>query len=436
MRTNMTANRSIKLVLATACALSTASASALPAQAATTKAVTISFWNSGPSAGISGGSSGIPQLINDFNKQYQGQYKVVYKTIPYADETAVVNSALGAHNEPDLITESLTFGSGYDYEGVVEPIDPILKMAGINPNKDFPKSLWDASVVQGQHYMAPTNAIPTVLFWNKALFKKAGLNPNVPPATGVQLVADAKKIRALGHGIWGYVEEPTGGGMNFSLQSVMDQYGAYLANAKTGKVTFNTPGGVAAVQFFRNLIFKYHVSPPNASPEEAHDLFVKGEDGMEMTGSTDYATYETLLKNNLGIALVPKIGHNQQDFLGQNYWWVFKAPGMNTKMERGIAMFMKYYYANSLYLARQGFFPTWLPLWGTRQFKTIPTYGLQAQAVTDGVLHPPIPIVAELNHKYFFPDIELALLGKEPTNKAVAAAASGMQSAIQENFHA
>jgi|GEM_PF-2993300 multiple sugar transport system substrate-binding protein len=436
MHTRIMRSRGGKTVLATTCAILTACASGVPAQATTTKAVTITFWNSGPSAGINGGSSGIPQLIKDFNKQYQGHYKIVYKIIPYYDETAVVNSALGAHNEPDLITESLTFGSGYAYEGVVEPIGPILKMAGINPATDFPKSLWDASVVQGQHYMAPTNAIPTVLFWNKALFKKAGLNPDVPPATGPQLVADAEKITSLGHGTWGYVEEPTGGGMNYSLQSVMDQYGAYLANAKTGKVTFNTPGGVAAVQFFRNLIFKYHVSPPNASPEEAHNLFVKGEDGMEITGSYDYPTYHTILGNNLGISLVPKIGHNQQDFLGQNYWWVFRAPGMNETMERGIALFMKYYYANSLYLARQGFFPTWLPLWNTRQFKEIPTYSLQAQAVNDGVLHPPIPIIAELNHKYFFPDIELALLGKEPTGKAVAAAASAMQSAIQENFHA
>jgi len=330
--------------------------------------VTITYWNSGPSAGSGGASSGVPYLVSGFNKEYSGRYKVVYKTIPYTDETAVVNSALSGHTEPDLMEESLTFGSAYAQEGVVEPIDPILKMAGINPVTDFPPSLWDPSKVGGVHYMAPNNAISTLLFYNKALFRKAGLNPSKPPTTGQQLVADARALTNKSSGVWGYVEEPTGGGMNFSIQSIMDQYGAFEADAKTRKITFDTPGGVAAVQFFKNLIFKYHVSPANASPEEAHDLFVKGKNAMEITDSGDYAVYSPLLKQDLGVALVPKVGHNRDDFLGQNYWWVFKAPGMNTAVERGVALFMKYYYAHSLYLAQQGLFPTWLPAWRTSQF--------------------------------------------------------------------
>lgn len=393
---------------------------------------TITFWNSGPSAGTGGSNAGVPEIISKFNKQYSGRYHVDYKSIPYANESALVNSALGAHKQPDLIEESLTFGSGYAAEGVVEPIDPILKMAGINPATDFPKSLWSPSSVNGVHYLAPNNAIPTLLFYNKALFKKAGLNPNNPPTTGAELVSDAQAITKLGNGIWGYVEEPTGGGMNYSIQSVMDQEGAPLANAKTHKITFANSGGVKAVQYFRDLIFKYHVSPANASSEEANALFQKGKDGMEITGAYDYPVYQPVLKANLGVALIPKIGNNRENFLGQNYWWVFKTPSMTKSLEQGIADLMKLYYDNSTYLAQQGLFPTWLPAWHSKKFTSVATYGLQAKAVKDGVAHPPIPTVAELNHKYFFPDLEEALLGKVSTPSAVSKAGKDMQAALDQ----
>ena len=44
----------------------------------------------------------------------------------------------------------------------------------------------------------------SVLWYNKTLFKKAGLNPNDPPTNYAQIVSDAKKISALGHGISGF----------------------------------------------------------------------------------------------------------------------------------------------------------------------------------------------------------------------------------------
>ena len=44
----------------------------------------------------------------------------------------------------------------------------------------------------------------SVLWYNKTLFKQAGLDPNKPPTTFAQILADAKKISALGNGIYGF----------------------------------------------------------------------------------------------------------------------------------------------------------------------------------------------------------------------------------------
>ena len=44
----------------------------------------------------------------------------------------------------------------------------------------------------------------SVLWYNKALFKQAGLDPNKPPTNFAAILADAKKIQALGNGISGF----------------------------------------------------------------------------------------------------------------------------------------------------------------------------------------------------------------------------------------
>jgi multiple sugar transport system substrate-binding protein len=44
----------------------------------------------------------------------------------------------------------------------------------------------------------------SVLWYNKTLFRRAGLNPDKPPASYAQILSDARKITALGHGIHGF----------------------------------------------------------------------------------------------------------------------------------------------------------------------------------------------------------------------------------------
>lgn len=404
----------------------TAVGTAMPAGAQvqrSRKVEVIQFWSSGPTAGVQ-------HVVDAFNYRFKGRYQVKFTTIPYANETALVNSALSSHKEPNLLEMSLTIMTPYALDHLFAPIGPLLNGANVNPTKDFPKGLWDASQIHGQHYLAPNGAIPTVLFYNKALFEKAGLNPNDPPVNGKQLIADAKKLTNTSKGQWGYVEEPTGGGMNYSIQSAMFQYGVQLANASTGKVTFNKSGTVAAVNFFRNLIWKYHVSPTNASPNEAHDLFVKGQNAMEMTGTYDYAIYKAALGKNLGVALMPKIGPRPLNFLGQNYWGAFQ-PTLNSGMRTAISRFMEFYYAHSLYIAQQGQIPTWTPTWSNPAFLRLPTYAIQAKAVAEGLPHPPISGYADYMHQYFFPAIEGALLNKTSSAQAVAQAAAGVQSGIK-----
>src|SRR6202034_3077636 len=60
------------------------------------------------------------------------------------------------------------------------------------------------ATIGSKYYGVPYLADLSVLWYNKKLFKEAGLNPNDPPASYAQIVSDAKKITALGHAIYGF----------------------------------------------------------------------------------------------------------------------------------------------------------------------------------------------------------------------------------------
>lgn len=384
---------------------------------AKTSVTTFSFWNSGTT---------LATFVKNFNTEYAGKYHIDYRNIPYADETEIVNSALSAHRGPTLMEESLTPSAPYADEDVEVPIVPILKMAGINPAQDFPASMWNRTTVDKVHYVAPVDALPTVLFYNKALFKAAGLNPNSPPTNLSQFVADAKKLTDASTGQWGYVQEPDWPNP-FLFPSLLAQFGGREANASTRKILFDSAAGISALSFEHNTIYKWHVSPTDASASEAHNLFVKGKNAMEMTGAYDYSIYKQALGKNLGMAVLPVIGKKPADFLGQNYWWVFKGTNMNVKTEHAVAAWLGYYYHHSLLLAQEGTIPVWQTTLKNPNFSKIAGMPVIAKALESGVLNPLIPDWGTTTTSYLYAQIGLVLEGKESVAAGLKIAAQKSQ---------
>ena len=383
---------------------------------------TIAYWSSGP-------TQGVQAIVNSFNQQYKGKIQVKFTTFPYNNETEVVNSALSAHRGPDILEESLTPSAPYAYQGLEQPIEPILKMGGINPTTDFPASMWNGTAVKGVHYVIPVGALPTLLFYNKAMFKAAGLNPNQPPTNTSEFIHDAQATTNASKGQWGYVQQPSWPNP-FLFPSLLSQFGGKEANANTRQIEFNSSAGVNALTFEYNTIYKYHVSPTNASANEYYNLFVNGKNAMMMDGAYEYPLVSKALGSNLGVALLPVIGTQQANFLGQNYWWVFKNASMNTAKQQAIGTFFKYYYDHSMEIAQNGILPTWEPTLQNPALKSIPGLAIQAQALSSGVLNPLIPNWGTTSSTYLYNQINLALLNKATPSAALSQAATQMQQEV------
>ncbi|WP_246080732.1 ABC transporter substrate-binding protein [Nonomuraea mesophila] len=105
----------------------------------------------------------------------------------------------------------------------------------------------------GKVYGVPNVHYGVGLVYNRALFTKAGLDPNRPPATWAEVREAAKKIAALGQGYVGYGEYSGGntGGWHFT-QAIYGRGGSILTPDDT-KAAFNSPEGKAVLQTLHDM---------------------------------------------------------------------------------------------------------------------------------------------------------------------------------------
>jgi ABC-type glycerol-3-phosphate transport system substrate-binding protein len=112
------------------------------------------------------------------------------------------------------------------------------------------KQLRDIYTVDGKVYGIPRTGYSMGLIYNRALFQKAGLDPDKPPATWDEVRAAAKSIAALGDGTVGYADysAQNQGGWHFTAE--LYAQGGDVVGADGKQATIDTPEGRAVL---RNL---------------------------------------------------------------------------------------------------------------------------------------------------------------------------------------
>lgn len=369
-----------------------------------------------------GSFAGVQQVVAAFNKQYSGKYYVTATSVPYQQYAALLSSSLSAHNAPDIFSGSFTPSVYYARLGLTMPIAPLLADGGINPSTDFPSSEWNNQMlVNGTHYSAPQAAFGTALFYNKALFKKAGLNPNQPPTTGAQVIADAQAMKKAG------VKYPIilgvgKGTQDFLYPSLVYQFGGTMGNASTCASLFNSTAGANALSWEKSLIYTYHVAPVGPSTNEDVTQFAAGTEGMAFLPAINQGQFLTSMgMSKFGTAPLPKIGGSNADFLGQNYMWVFKNSNDTPAKLKGIGLFLgALYKQDSVPLATQGgVVPSYLPALNSSAVRSGPYFTAQNAMVTTGRLNPAIPNWGTVTAVPLYDYVQNALLNRQSVSSAL-----------------
>jgi multiple sugar transport system substrate-binding protein len=147
----------------------------------------------------------------------------------------------------------------------------------------------------GKLYQLPWKSNPVMIFYNKAIFTKAGLDPEKPAlSTYDEFLAAARKITSSKAAQAAIYPAPT----SEFFQSWFDFYPLYLAETdgkqlvQDKKSTFNTPEGQKVAAFWKTLYDE------GLAPKEQYtgDSFADGKAAMAIVGPWAIAVYGDKVK--------------------------------------------------------------------------------------------------------------------------------------------
>ena len=288
------------------------------------------------------------KIAEDFNAS-QSDYKVVpvYKG-SYAETMTAAIAAYRAGNPPDIV-QVFEVGTAtmMAAKGAIKPVYQLMEEAGetFEPEAYLPAVTGYYSTADGKMLSLPFNSSTPVVYWNKELFKKAGLDPDKPPKTWPETFAAAKKLREAG--------VPCGFTSSWVSWIQIENFSAWH-NIPIATKANGLEGPDAVLEFNNPTVTRHVANLTNAEKDKSFDYggrttepdnkFVSGECGMTQNSSAFYGIVRKNAKFDFGVTELPYYpdvkGAPQNTIIGGASLWVMA--GKKPEQYKGIAKFFGY----------------------------------------------------------------------------------------------
>jgi len=195
-------------------------------------------------------------------------------------------------------------------EDAIVPFDSFVKTADDQAwLRSFYPAFMENSQTGGKTWGIPFQRSTIVLYWNKEMFKEAGLDPNRPPANWKETVDYGQKLTrrdASGKVTqWG-VQIPSSGFPYWLFQALAIQNGVNLMNAAGTETYYDKPEVVEALQYWVDLAKKHKIHPEGivewgTTPKD----FFEKKMAMMWTTTGNLTNVKTNAKFDFGVAMLP-----------------------------------------------------------------------------------------------------------------------------------
>ena len=292
------------------------------------------------------------EWVNDLAKEFnasQNKYKVtpIYKG-SYDESMTAAIAAYRAGNAPHILQvfevgTAMMMASGK----AIKPVGEVMKEAGqkFDPSAYIPAVAGYYTAPNGQMLSFPFNSSTTVFYYNKDAFKAAGLDPEQPPKTWIEVTQAAAKLKASGHTCpltiawqsWTQLESFSAW-HNVEFATKNNGFGGLDARLK-----INSPLHVRHIENLSNMakqglfVYKGRMSTPEPS-------FISGECAMITTSSGFYGNAKKNAKFNFGLSTLPYYpdveGAPQNTVIGGASLWVMGSK--KAEEYKGVAEFFSF----------------------------------------------------------------------------------------------
>jgi sn-glycerol 3-phosphate transport system substrate-binding protein len=248
--------------------------------------VTITVWHSMTRAN--------ENTLKTLTKQFEAsQDKVKVKLVnqtSYGDTRTKYNAALQTGQLPDLVQmEDVGLQFMIDSRSVL-PAQSCVDAEHFDTS-DYVKRVLSYYTVNRVLWPMPFNVSNPVLYYDKALFRKAGLDPDKPPATLDELRTDAQKIKSSGAAPYGIALKVDAWYLEHWMAMAGDPYvdnGNGRVKRAT-KVSFGNKNGLELYTWLHDMARDKLLQPTGSAESSIDDFLAVGNGQAAMTIETSAA---------------------------------------------------------------------------------------------------------------------------------------------------
>ena len=252
------------------------------------------------------------ERVQEFNDSV-GKEKGIHVTAEYQgsydDLNSKLKTAFAANEEPDVcvmvVNGTQTFADG----GMIQPISDLIADDDL---KDFWPGLMDNCYASGELYGVPYLRSTPLLYFNKTLFQKAGVDASKAPETWDDVVKASDALRAQGvhgYGFYSYI---------WVLTAFLYSNGAapFSDDLTAPSATFNEDPAVETVQWLKDGVDSHNFSfTAGSNGSDALTSAVASQQvAMWCTSTADLTNHLSLAEQGgyeIGVGFMPKKAQNK-----------------------------------------------------------------------------------------------------------------------------
>ena len=259
-------------------------------------------------------------IFADWEKQNPG-WKVEIISIPFPVMKQKLVVSLRSGDAPDM---GYVDGRWLQEMQAAGFLADLTSYANSLEKKDFYELPWKTATVDNKIYAIPDRIDPWMIYYNLDMFRAAGVGSF--PRTMDEFIEVCKKItvpgKQYGFGMVGANDATLIGRF---LNILYAFHGDFLT-PDGKKAAINEPGGVAALQFYGDLLNKYKVVQPSAvanSNNDVRQLLLTNQVAMMIDGPWARGTLRQMNPNlNWSVGQIPAVKGQKPRFTMSSWYYV------------------------------------------------------------------------------------------------------------------
>ena len=359
----------------------------------------------------------------------ENEWGITVNHVPNPDYLVALTTAAASPDQlPEMTVVRVINVGELAARNILQPWgDEALEILG-DVEGQMPENVWTRGEYNGQRYSVPLDLAALVMYYNKEMFAAAGVEePGTEPWTREEFEAALTALQESG------VQAISIGTLFNSatlFQSFIVQFGGSVVNEDGTQATFNSPEGVEALTYIKQLRDTHGTQASGTGDPEVQP-FTQEQAAIVIHGPWHISNLAQL--DYTGFAPIPQVGDEFAVWGGSHQLALHTD---DPAIQAAAACWMSWFLQNSLDWAAAGQIPAYTPARESPELATrAPGIAAIAPSAEGVIILPQVPgLEGAVWPQGFEPGIDAILLGEETDIQAVLdRQAQAAQQVIDQN---